>query len=85
MGGGGGGGSYAPQNPPTIIVPTPAALPASPDPAPTPVDPTVQAARDATKRKARSYAGYASTITSSPLGVTAPATTTAPPKALLGG
>jgi hypothetical protein len=88
-GGGGGGGFYPPMSPPQIIqvqpapVPTPPPAPAAPPPAPTPVDPTVQAARDAAKKKASAMAGYASTITTSGLGVTTPASTTAG-KVLLG-
>jgi len=84
-GGGGGGGYYPPTSPPTIVMPEPAPLPAAPPPPPTMADQGVKDARDAAKRKARGMAGYASTITTSGMGVITPAQTTAPPpKALLG-
>lgn len=59
------------------------ALPAAPDPAPTPVDKEVQQARDAAKKKASALAGYASTIATGPMGYTGPVSTTAG-KQLLG-
>ncbi len=68
------------------VYPTPAPLPAAPPPAPTEVDPTVQKARDDAKRKAAAMQGYASSIATSGLGITTPASTTANSggKALLG-
>jgi len=51
---------------------------------PTPVDPAVQQARDDAKKRAAAMAGYASTITTSGLGVLTPANTTAGQKTQLG-
>lgn len=61
-----------------------AALPPPPPPAPTEVDPGVQQARSQARRRAAAMQGYASTIAGSPLGITAPANTTAGGKVLLG-
>lgn len=62
------------------VPPLPA--PPPPPPTPTPADPAVsQAASDAMNR-AKAAAGYASTILTSPQGVTAPASTAS--KTLLG-
>jgi hypothetical protein len=68
---------------PSMAMGSPPALPPPPPPAPTEVDPGVQRSREEQKRRAAAMQGYASRITSSPLGVTAPAATTAG-KALLG-
>lgn len=84
FGGGGGGGYYPPTSPPPIAQPEPAPLPAAPPPAPTMADKSVMDARDAAKKKAGAMKGYASTITTSGLGVITPAQTTAPGKAFLG-
>lgn len=83
-GGGGGGQMYPPMSAPQLAQPTPAELPAPPPPAPTTVDPAVQRARDEAKRRAGAMAGYASTITTSGLGVLTPANTTAGQKTSLG-
>lgn len=70
-----------PSNLPDFSTPTPADLPAAPGPVPsnvpTPLDPAQLAARDRAKARAASMAGYASTITTSGLGVLTPANTTA--------
>lgn len=68
-------------------VPMPAAPPPLPAQAATPteVDPEVKRARDESRKRAASLAGYGSTIATSGLGVTTPAPlTTAGGKALLG-
>lgn len=74
---GGGGGSYPPVQFLQPAQPQPAPLPAAPPPAPSPVDPAVLQARADAKRRAQAMAGYASTITTSGLGVLTPASTTA--------
>jgi hypothetical protein len=64
---------------------TPPPLPPAPPPAANEVDPAVQRARDAERRKAAAMAGYGSTIRTSGLGLATPApNTTAGFKALLG-
>ncbi len=60
-------------SPPAAPYVPPLPAPPAPPPTPSPVDPAIsQAATDAMKR-AKSAAGYASTILSSPQGVTGPA------------
>lgn len=70
-----------PQNLPDFSTPTPADLPDAPPPVPsnvpTPLDDTQLAAYNAAKKKAAGMAGYASTITTSGLGVLTPSNTTA--------
>lgn len=55
----------------------PAELPAKPAPAPTVVSDEVIAARNAAKRRAAAYAGYASTIATSNSGLSTVPNTTA--------
>lgn len=75
---GGGQAAYPPMSPP--------ALPPAPAPVPSMADPAVREARDEQKKRAAAMAGYASTIATGGLGLTAPASTTATRgKTVLGG